>query len=427
MLKSLFTKRFNSSNAFKYQVPTYNRPSEIIITSGKGVYLHDSINNKKYLDFTAGIAVTALGHNDAQIAKIISDQVQPGVGLIHSSNLYYNKPALDLGIKIVDKTIGSGGMHDAKQVFFCNSGTEANEAAIKFCMKYQEDKLKRDNIKYRFLALKNSFHGRSLGALATTYNFNYRKPYLSTLMDVDFIDLHDLEGLKKIIHEAEKNNEVIAGCIVEPIQGEGGINPIAFSLLGSLKEILKTKDIPLVYDEIQCGVGRSGKLWTHSHFPKEAHPDAVTFAKGMGNGVPIGGIVVNEKFSNVIKAGDHGTTFGGNPLVCAVANHVLERVTDSELLNTVQKNGEYLQMKLKEMFVDQYPHVCHAVKGKGLMVGLDFKESPKTLVKKCQENGLLVITAGKSTLRFVPALNIKKEEIDEGLDILMTAFKEIYT
>lgn len=426
MLKSLLNKRFKSSNAFKYQVPTYNRPSEIIITSGKGVYLHDSINNKKYLDFTAGIAVTALGHNDAQVAKIISDQVQPGVGLIHSSNLYYNKPALDLGIKIVGKTVGSGGMHDAQQVFFCNSGTEANEAAIKFCIKYQESKLQRDNVKYRFLALKNSFHGRSLGALAVTYNFNYRKPYLSALMDVDFIDPTDLGALKQVIQKAEENNEVIAGCIVEPIQGEGGINPIDASVLIDLKQLLKSKDIPLVYDEIQSGVGRSGKLWTHSHFPKEAHPDAVTFAKGMGNGVPIGGIIVNDKFSDVIKAGDHGTTFGGNPLVCAVANHVLERVTEREFLNSVNKNGEYLQAKLKEMFVDQYPDVCDAVKGKGLMVGLEFKESPKDLVKKCQENGLLVITAGKSTLRFVPALNIKKEEIDEGLSILMTAFKELY-
>ncbi|KKA02288.1 Acetylornithine aminotransferase, mitochondrial [Hanseniaspora uvarum DSM 2768] len=426
MLKSLLNKRFNSSSSFKYQVPTYNRPSDIIITSGKGVYLYDSINNKKYLDFTAGIAVTALGHNDAQIAKIISDQVQPGTGLIHSSNLYYNKPSLDLGIKIVDKTVQSGGMHDAKQVFFCNSGTEANEAAIKFCIKYQETKLNKENIKYRFLALKNSFHGRSLGALAATYNFNYRKPYLSSLMNVDFIDIADLSTLKDSISKAKSNGEVLAGCIVEPIQGEGGINPIPSSLLIELKKTLTSHDIPLVYDEIQSGVSRSGKLWTHSHYPQEAHPDAITFAKGMGNGVPIGGIIVNDKFTNVIKAGDHGTTFGGNPLVCAVANHVIERVTEEDFLKNVEKNGEYLQQQLQKKFVDQYSDICVAVKGKGLMVGLEFKEPPKALVKQCQENGLLVITAGKSTLRFVPALNIKKEEIDEGLVILENAFKKIY-
>lgn len=425
MLKLLLNRRFKSSNAFKYQVPTYNRPSEIIMTSGKGVYLHDT-NNRTYLDFTAGIAVTALGHNDAQVARIISEQVQPGTGLIHSSNLYYNKPALDLGVKIVERTIGSGGMHDARQVFMCNSGTEANEAAMKFCIKYQEHRLQRAGTKYRFLALENSFHGRSLGALAVTSNINYRKPYLSALMDVDFIDPMDLGALEGIIQKAEQNNEVIAGCIVEPIQGEGGINPIEVSVLVALKRVLQSKNIPLVYDEIQSGVGRSGKLWTHSHFPREAHPDAFTFAKGMGNGVPIGGVVVNGKFANVIKAGDHGTTFGGNPLVCAVASHVLERVTEGDFLHTVNQNGEYLQARLREMFVDQYSDVCNDVRGKGLMIGLEFNEPPKDLVTKCQQNGLLVITAGKSTLRFVPALNIKREEIDEGLRILMAAFKEVY-
>lgn len=245
-------------------------------------------------------------------------------------------------------------------------------------------------------------------------------------MNVDFINIADLSTLKDSIAKAKSNGEVLAGCIVEPIQGEGGINPIPSSLLIELKKTLTSHDIPLVYDEIQSGVSRSGKLWTHSHYPQEAHPDAITFAKGMGNGVPIGGIIVNDKFTNVIKAGDHGTTFGGNPLVCAVANHVIERVTEEDFLKNVEKNGEYLQQQLQKKFVDQYSDICVAVKGKGLMVGLEFKEPPKALVKQCQENGLLVITAGKSTLRFVPALNIKKEEIDEGLVILENAFKKIY-
>ena len=419
-------KRYITENSFKHQVTTYARPSSIIITSGKNVTLHDSINNKSYLDFTAGIAVTSLGHNNPKIAKIISKQVSGTEGLIHSSNLYYNKEALELADLLVTKTKESGGMHDAERVFFCNSGTEANEAAIKFAIKYKQSKINDSNKKLKFLAFENSFHGRTLGALSVTSNLKYRAPFQSALMDVDFIALSEIET--SLAEKLNSENESIAGCIIEPIQGEGGIFPIPSQVLTSLKAILSKYDIPLIYDEIQCGIGRSGKLWAHSHLDSNAHPDIVTCAKALGNGFPIGAVIISEKINDTIKVGDHGTTFGGNALGCAVGKYVVNTISDEEkFLKKVVKKGKYLKKQLEKRFVSKHPDICNEVRGMGLMLGLDFKESPSALVKECQENGLLVITAGKSTVRFVPALTIKKDEIDQGLKIFEKCFNKVYS
>ncbi|XBW38416.1 hypothetical protein QEN19_004004 [Hanseniaspora menglaensis] len=430
MLQSAFKsitkieKRFISDNAFNHQVATYARPSSIIVTSGKNVTLHDSINDKSYLDFTAGIAVTSLGHNNAEIAKIIAKQVSNENGLIHSSNLYYNQESLELAELMVKKTKASGSMHDAERVFFCNSGTEANEAAIKFAIKYKHEKNPSPSTeKVKFLAFQNSFHGRTMGALSVTYNSKYRAPFQSALMDVEFLSLSEIDTLSKKL-DADSS---IAGVIIEPIQGEGGVFPVPAESLISLKKQLSKHDIPLIYDEIQCGIGRSGKLWAHAHSGSEAHPDIITCAKALGNGYPIGAVIISDKINHSIKVGDHGTTFGGNALGCAVGKYVINTIADDKFLAEVTKKGNYLKELLNEKFVKKHPDVCNEVRGMGLMLGLDFKESPSKLVQKCQENGLLVITAGKSTVRFVPALTITKEEINHGLTIFTKCFNEIYS
>lgn len=417
-------KRFLSENAFKHQVATYARPSSIVITSGKGVTLHDNLHNKSYLDFTAGIAVTALGHNNAEIANIITKQVSNNGGLIHSSNLYYNKACLELADLMVEKTKESGGMENASRVFFCNSGTEANEAAIKFAIKYKQSQSPdTSSQKVKFLAFENSFHGRTLGALAVTSNPKYRASFQSALMDVEFISLDSIATLS----EKLAADSSIAGVIVEPIQGEGGIFPIPASYLYTLKKQLKEYHIPLIYDEIQCGLGRSGKLWAHSHFESKGHPDIVTCAKALGNGYPIGAVIISEEINASINVGDHGTTFGGNALGCAVGKYVVGEVSNPAFLKEVEAKGKYLQEELEKRFVQKYSSICTEVRGMGLMLGLDFKESPAALIKECQANGLLVITAGKSTVRFVPALTIKKEELAKGLDIFEQCFQKVYS
>lgn len=401
-----------------YQVTTYARPSDLCITRGLNAKLFDDFNNKEYIDFTAGIAVTALGHANPKVAEILQTQATK---LVHSSNLYFTKECLDLSEKLIEKTKKFGGQHDASKVFLCNSGTEANEAALKFAKKHG---ITKNPKKQGIIAFENSFHGRTMGALSVTWNKKYRTPFGDLVPHVSFLNIND--ELSKIKDFINTKKDEIAGLIIEPIQGEGGIFPIPIEKLVALKEICQKNDIIVIYDEIQCGLGRTGNLWAHAALPKAAHPDIFTSAKALGNGFPIAATVVNEKVNNALQVGDHGTTYGGNPLGCAVSNYVLDVIGDQAFLDSVTKKGELLKkglLKIKE----QHPDKISDVRGSGLIWGVEFKDAPGAIVQKARELGLLVITAGKTTVRFVPSLTIEDEVVEEGLTILNKAVNDVFS
>lgn len=401
----------------QFQVTTYARPNDVCITRGDNAKLYDDVNGKEFIDFTAGIAVTALGHSNPQIADILSKQART---LIHSSNLYYTRECLELSEKIVEMTRKFGGQHDASKVFLCNSGTEANEAALKFAKKHG---ITKDPKKQGIVAFQNSFHGRTMGALSVTWNAKYRTPFGDLVPNVSFLNLND--ELTKLQDFIQDKKDELAGLIVEPIQGEGGIFPVPTETLIGLKQICHDNDIIVIHDEIQCGMGRSGKLWAHGYLPKEAHPDIFTIAKALGNGFPIAATVVNEKVNNILQVGDHGTTYGGNPLGCAVSKYVVDTIADQPFLDQVNHKSEIFITRLKKIQA-KFPNQIKEIRGKGLMIGADFVESPAAVVAKARELGLLVITAGKTTARFVPALTIEDENIEKGLDIFEKAVESVY-
>lgn len=407
----------NLINDTKYQVTTYARPNDLIITRGENAKLFDDINNKEFIDFTAGIAVTALGHANPKVAEILYEQSKK---LVHSSNLYYTKECLQLSEKLVNLTKKFGGQHDASKVFLCNSGTEANEAALKFAKKFG---VKQDVKKQGIIAFENSFHGRTMGALSVTSNPKYREPFGDLIPNVSFLNIQD--RLTKLQDYISSNSNKIAGLIVEPIQGEGGIFPIPVDTLVGLKQICKQNNVIVIYDEIQCGMGRSGKLWAHSYLPKEAHPDIFTIAKALGNGFPIAATVVNEKVNNLLQVGDHGTTYGGNPLGCAVSKYVLDTIATEPFLKQINHKSELMFNRLQKL-KNKYPSQINDIRGKGLMIGVEFKEKPTEVLAKARDLGLLVITAGKTTVRFVPALTIEDELLEEGLNIFEKAVDAVY-
>ena len=279
-------------------VATYSRPTPIF-TKAQGVHLYD-LENRKYIDFTAGIAVMALGHSDDEFLRVLNDQSRT---LIHTSNLYHNPWTGSLSKLLVQKTKESGGMHDASRAFICNSGSEANEAALKFARKVGKivGAQKNNQNKYDFVSFNNSFHGRTMGSLSATPNPKYQAPFSPLVPGFSHGNLNDPKALDLI-------TENTCGVIIEPIQGEGGIHTATPEFLISLRKKCREVGAVLIYDEIQCGMGRTGKLWAHSHLPKEAHPDILTTAKALGNGFPIGATIVTEDVSSKIVLGDHGTT-----------------------------------------------------------------------------------------------------------------------
>lgn len=401
----------------KFQVTTYARPNDLCLSRGLNAKLFDDINNKEYIDFTAGIAVTALGHSNPKVAEVLSKQAHK---LVHSSNLYYTSESLELSEKIISKTKEFGGQHDASRVFLCNSGTEANEAALKFAKKHG---ITKNPKKQGIVAFQNSFHGRTMGALSVTWNAKYRTPFGDLIPNVSFLNLND--ELTKLQNFITSKKDTIAGLIVEPIQGEGGIFPVPTEYLAGLKQVCEANDVIVIYDEIQCGLGRTGKLWAHAYLPKEAHPDIFTSAKALGNGFPIAATIVNEKVNNTLKVGDHGTTYGGNPLGCAVSKYVIDEIAQDSFLSTVSGKAKIFEARLKAL-QKRFPEQIKEIRGKGLMIGADFAESPAEVIKAARSMGLLVITAGKSTVRFVPALTIEDEIIEQGMDIFEKAVESVY-
>lgn len=304
-------------------------------------------------------------------------------------------------------------MHDAAQAFICNSGSEANEAAIKFARK--AGKLADPSgAKTEVVSFTNAFHGRTMGALSATHNPKYQKPFAPMVPGFVQGTYNDIAGLKELV------NEKTCAVIVEPIQGEGGVQTASDDWLVALARRAREVGAVLIYDEIQCGLGRTGALWAHSHLPKEAHPDILSTAKALGNGFPVGAVLVNKSVAEKMAVGDHGTTFGGNPLACRLAHYMVTRLADPALQKDVLAKSEVFRTGLARIR-ERFPDLVKEVRGRGLILGLQMTQDPTPVIKAARERGLLIITAGTNTLRFVPSLLVSEEEIGVGLGILEEA------
>ena len=377
---------------------TYNR-FPVVFDHGDGCYLYDT-EGKKYLDFAAGIAVNALGYHYPGYDEALKAQIDK---LTHISNLYYNEPMSEAG----EKLIKASGLCKA---FFTNSGTEAIEGALKAARKYAYTKYGQEAQKYEIIAMNHSFHGRSMGALSVTGTEHYREPFEPLIGGVKFADFNDLDSVKAQI------TDKTCAIITEVVQGEGGIYPAQKEFLEGLRALCDEKDIILIFDEIQCGMGRTGYYFAWQAYGVK--PDVMTCAKALGCGVPVGAFVLGKKAAEAsLVPGDHGTTYGGNPLVCAAVSKVFDIFEKDSILDNVQKLTPYLEEKL-DALVDKYPIVT-ARRGKGFMQGLVIREvTVGSIVTKALQNGLLVISAGSDVLRLVPPLVITKENIDEMIEKL---------
>mgnify|MGYP004454127135 FL=1 len=377
---------------------TYNR-FPVMFDHGEGCYLYDT-EGKKYLDFAAGIAVNALGYHYPGYDDALKSQIDK---LTHISNLYYNEPMSEAG----EKLIKASGLSKA---FFTNSGTEAIEGALKAARKYSYTKYGKEAGRFEIIAMNHSFHGRSMGALSVTGTEHYREPFEPLIGGVKFADFNDLESVKAQI------TDKTCAVITEVVQGEGGIYPAQKEFLEGLRALCDEKDIILIFDEIQCGMGRTGYYFAWQFYGVQ--PDVMTCAKALGCGVPVGAFVLGEKAAaESLVPGDHGTTYGGNPFVCAAVSKVFDIFEQDNILAHVQELTPYLEEKL-DALVDKYPIVA-ARRGKGFMQGLVIEGTTVgSVVTKALANGLLVISAGSDVLRLVPPLVITKEHINEMIEKL---------
>lgn len=384
----------------QYILHTYNR-YPVVFEKGDGVYLYD-VNGKKYLDFAAGIAVFALGYNNRAYNDALKGQIDK---LIHTSNLYYNIPAVEAAEKLVKAT-------GLDKVFFTNSGTEAIEGAIKAARKYAW--LKDHRTDHEIIAMKHSFHGRSMGALSVTGNAHYQEPFKPLIGGIKFADFNDLDSVRELVTDRT------CAIILEPVQGEGGIYPATQDFMEGLRSLCDEKDILLIFDEIQCGMGRTGTMFACQAY--DVLPDIMTCAKALGCGVPVGAFVLNEKTAKAsLVPGDHGTTYGGNPFACAAVNKVFDLFEEEHIIDNVNEVGAYLEKAL-DLLVDEYDFISER-RGKGLMQGLVISgRSVGEIVTKALAQGLVVITAGTDVLRLVPPLVIKKEHVDEMIQKLKACF-----
>ena len=370
-----------------YFINTFTR-QPIVLDHGEGVKVWD-IDGNEYLDMFAGIAVNCLGHNHPKLVKAIQDQAEK---LIHISSIYYNEPALIYAKRLVDKT-------GFDRIFYANSGAEANEGAIKLAVKYTG--------KSEVISTVESFHGRTIMTLAATGHEHYHEPF-KCILPKGFINVpyNDLEAIKEAV------TENTAAIIVEPIQGEGGVNVPDIEYLKGIEKICKENDIVFIVDEVQTGFGRCGTLFAHEIF--DVKPDIMTMAKGIGGGVPMGGILATEKVASAFVPGDHGTTFGGGPLVAAAANAVLDAFEEENILDNVNEVGEYFISELKKLDKE----IIADVRGKGLMVGIELTKPGAEYVDKLREVGFLINCTADKVLRFVPPLTITKSEIDQFVKAL---------
>jgi len=388
---------------------TYSR-FNISFRRGRGCWLWDK-SGKKYLDAVAGIATCSLGHSDRVLRKKLSAQLKK---IQHISNLYIIEEQEFLSKLLTNNSC-------AESAFFCNSGAEAIESAIKLIKKYGN---KKDNSKPSLiLAAESSFHGRTIGALSATGQPKYQEGFEPLLSGFKFFKYNNIDSIRKIFNESNQNNQKISGIIIEPIQGEGGVIPGNKKFFKELRELCDKNDTLLILDEVQSGVGRTGKMWGYENLDIE--PDGFTLAKGLGGGHPIGALLVNKK-ANIFKPGDHASTFGGNPFACRAAITVIEEIKRRNLLQNVISKGTQIEEGLNQMTSD-FPHIIKGRRGMGLLQGIVLKENSidlKYFTSKAFENGLLVVPAGSNVIRIVPPLTISKNEINQLLKKLYSIFKD---
>lgn len=370
---------------------TYNR-FPVVFDRAEGVYIYDT-EGKKYLDFASGIGVFALGYHHKGYTEAVKGQLDK---IIHTSNLYYNVPA----VEAAEKLVKASGMD---KVFFTNSGTEAVEGAIKAARKYAY--LKDGTTDHEIIAMNHSFHGRSYGALSVTGNPKYQEAFKPLIGNIRFADFNDLDSVKALI------NEKTCAIILEPVQGEGGVYPADGAFLKGLRALCDELDILLIFDEIQCGMGRTGFMFASQKY--DVVPDIMTCAKALGCGVPVGAFILNQKTAKAsLKAGDHGTTYGGNPLVCAAVSKVFDIFEEEHITEHAGQISEYFVQKLDEI-VEKYDFITER-RGAGLMQGLVVSGyAPGVIVSKALEAGLIIISAGTDVIRLLPPLVIEKAHIDE--------------
>lgn len=380
---------------------TYNR-YQVVLDRGDGVYLYD-MEGKKYLDFCAGIAVFALGYHNERYNAALKEQIDK---LIHTSNYYYNVPAISAAKKL--KRIS--GMD---RVFFTNSGAEAVEGAIKAARKYAY--LKDGGTDHEIIAMEHSFHGRTMGALSVTGNPKYREAFEPMIGNIKFAALNDFESV------LSKVTDKTCAILFETVQGEGGIFPAEEAFMKQVKELCRERDILLILDEIQCGMGRTGSYFAFQRYGIK--PDIMTTAKALGCGVPVGAFLMTEKVAqHSLTSGDHGTTYGGNPLACAAINVVLDLFEENHIIDNVKETGDYLAQKLDELAA-RYDSI-ETRRGIGLMQGLVFREPVGRIIQAALDKGLILINAGPNIIRFVPPLVIGREHVDEMIAILESCLEQ---
>ena len=382
----------------KYLMNTY-ATLPIEIQYGKDSYLFDK-NNKKYIDFTSGIGVNSLGYNNDDWKNSIISQLN---NFQHLSNIFTNNSTVLLAKKLCELS----GM---SKVFFANSGAEANECAIKLARKYSFNKYGKG--RGTILSLKQSFHGRTIATLTATGQDKFHNYFFPFPTGFNYATANSIDDIK------DKITPDVCAIIMEAIQGEGGVHPLDKDFVLETCKLAKEKDILIIFDEVQCGIARTGNLFGYNAFNVE--PDIVTCAKGLGAGLPIGAVLCNEKLSKTFNPGDHGSTFGGNPVVCAGATSVLNQLCNTESYNEISSKGNLI----KETILNENLEIVNDIRGLGLMLGIEIDGNPSIVQKKALENGLLVLTAGKNVVRLLPPLNISVDDIKDGLNILVKVLKE---
>jgi acetylornithine/N-succinyldiaminopimelate aminotransferase len=385
----------------QYVLQTYRRPP-FVIERGEGVMLYDT-EGRTYLDLVAGIAVNALGYGDSEALAVLTAQADK---LIHVSNLYHTAPQAQLAQMLCQASF-------AQRVFFCNSGSEAADGALKFARKWARTNF--DSNKIGVVAFEHSFHGRTFGALSATSKEKYRAPFEPLVPGVTFAPFNDVDAASLVI------NDQTCAVIVEPVQGEGGIHPADPAFLQALRELCDAHNALLIFDEVQCGLGRTGTLWAHE--PAEVSPDMMTLAKPLGGGLPIGAVLLTQNVADVIKPGDHGSTFAAGSLVTAVAQVVFRRLCEPAFLAAVQEKGKYLGQGLRSL---QAKHdTLVEIRGRGLMWGLDLNVEAVEVIGRGYKEGIIMASAGPNTLRLVPPLVIEKEQLDQALEKLDLIFSQL--
>jgi acetylornithine/N-succinyldiaminopimelate aminotransferase len=380
--------------AEQYFVHTYNR-FQIVMDKAEGVYIFD-VNGKKYLDFASGIGVASLGYSNNEYKDAIKNQIDK---IMHTSNLFYNKPS----ILAAEKLVKASGL---KKAFFTNSGAEAIEGALKMAKRYAYDKKGKDD--YEIIAMNHSFHGRTMGALALTGNQHYQEPFGEMIPGIKFAEYNNLDSVKALL------SEKTCAIILEAVQGEGGIYPAEKEFIEGIRKICDDRDILMICDEVQCGMGRTGKMFAFQNY--NVVPDIIATAKALGCGVPVGAFVAGEKCCNSLVPGDHGTTYGGNPLVTTAVSIVFDIFEKEKILDNVNEVSVYLISKLDHLAQNNDNIIDR--RGMGLMQGLVLKNPVGDTINKAIEKGLLVISAGGNVLRLLPPLVISKANVDEMISIL---------